>query len=83
MTAISSDLIIQAQSVPIAVGEQGIVVGFTRTDLAATLLAMGVLPGSNIRLVRTTPFGSAVYVAIDQHFLALRKNEFEAIVIRK
>lgn len=83
MTAILSSAIVQRNSVHLKVGEKGKIVGFSRQDIAANLMAMGVLPGSELRFIRRAPFGGAYYLAIDHHYLALRKNEFEAIVICK
>ncbi|MGH1437817.1 MAG: FeoA family protein [Lewinella sp.] len=83
MTAILSSPIVEPNAYLLQPGEEGVIVGFTRQELAASLMAMGVLPGSKIRYVRRAPFGGAFYLAIDHHFLALRQTEFEAIVIRK
>jgi Fe2+ transport system protein FeoA len=67
---------------PLNVGASGVVEGFTTAEYAAHLMAMGVLPGSRIRLVRKAPFGGAVYVEVDQQYIALRDLEFSAIAIR-
>ncbi len=83
MTASPSPSIIKPQTTPLGVGESGIIAGFTQADLATSLLAMGVLPGSKIRVIRKAPFGRTVYVAVDQQNLALRQQELEAIVIHK
>lgn len=83
MTASLTPNIIRPQTSPLGVGESGVIIGFTQADLATSLLAMGVLPGSTIRVVRQAPFGRTVYVAVDQQNLALRQQELEAIVIRK
>lgn len=82
MTAISSP-IVQPNAYLLQPGDEGVIVGFSSQELAANLMAMGVLPGSKIRYIRRAPFAGAFYLAIDHHFLALRKTEFEAIVIRK
>ena len=83
MTAILSSPIVQPNAYLLQPGEEGVIVGFSSPELAANLMAMGVLPGSKIRYVRRAPFAGAFYLAIDHHFLALRKTEFEAILIRK
>lgn len=67
---------------PLQVGQGGVVEGFKGAEFAAHLMAMGVLPGSRIRLVRKAPFGGAVYVEVDQQYIALRDLEFSAIAIR-
>lgn len=83
MTTSLTPNIIRPQSTPLGVGDSGTITGFTQADIASSLMAMGVLPGSSIRVVRRAPFGGTVYVAIDQQTLALRKHELEAIVIHK
>jgi len=83
MTARISPDIIRPQSAPLLVGESGLIAGFSKVDLASSLMAMGVLPGSEIRVVRKAPFGGTVYVAVGKQLLALRQHELEAIVIRK
>lgn len=83
MAATLSSPIVQGNSVLLKRGEKAKIIGFCSQDIAASLMAMGVLPGSEIRYIRRAPFGGAFYLAIDHHYLALRKTEFEAIVIRK
>ncbi len=63
-------------------GEVRTVAGFEQEHLASKLMAMGVLPGSQIKIIRRAPFGGACYVAIDQHYLALRHHEAAAILIK-
>ena len=58
------------------------VAGFTNDQLASKLMAMGILPGSQLMLVRKAPFGGAWYVAIDQQFIALRRQEAAAILVK-
>lgn len=83
VASIISNLITSPSASVLAVGESGIVGGFSDEKLACKLLSMGVLPGCRIQLVRKAPFGGAVYVAVDDHCLALRKAEFGAIAIRQ
>lgn len=83
MTVSQSSGIIRPKSTPLKVGESGVITGFTQADLASSLMAMGVLPGSSIRVVRKASFGKTVYIAVDQQKLALRQEELEAIVIHK
>ncbi|MEL6656271.1 MAG: FeoA family protein [Bacteroidota bacterium] len=83
MTFRPSPSIIRPPSSPLAVGERGVIAGFTQADYASSLMAMGVLPGSTIEVKRRAPFGGAVYVVIDEQMLALRLQELEAIVIDK
>jgi Fe2+ transport system protein FeoA len=48
--------------------------GFTDERLAARLLAMGILPGTQVQVIRHT-LGGTCYVVADKKTLALRKNE--------
>ena len=49
--------------------------------MASKLMAMGVLPGSEVELIRRAPFGGAWYVRVDQQHLALRRPEIEAVIL--
>lgn len=62
-------------------GQAGKVSGFSDERVATKLMAMGVLPGSEIRIVRKAPFGGAYIVSIDNIQLALRNNEVESILL--
>ena len=82
MTVINNKLEMDS-ALDMNVGDVGTIRGFTRRDVASKLLAMGVLPGSRIELIRKAPFGGAYYIAIDTHFLALRHKELLAIYVQK
>jgi Fe2+ transport system protein FeoA len=56
---------------------------FTNDQVAGKLMSMGVLPGSEIRLIRKAPFGGGWYVQIDRQILALRKDELDCIVTKQ
>ncbi len=73
----------QDSALDLQIGQIGTVKGFNRESIASKLLAMGVLPGSRIELVRKGPFGGTYYIAVDDHFLALRHRELQSIHIRK
>jgi Fe2+ transport system protein FeoA len=66
----------------IKVAEGGILVRFEDERLAVKLMAMGVLPGSRIMLVRKDISGKTLYVQVDQMRLAIRKTEAECIVLK-
>ena len=83
VASVISNLISSPSANLLGIGEVGIVGGFSDAELACKLLAMGVLPGSRIQLIRRAPFGGAVYVAIDDQCMALRDTEFGAIAIRQ
>ena len=78
-----SNPILAEQTRRLEIGETGLVAGFNQRLLASKLLSMGVLPGSRVTFVRRSPFGGAVYLSVDGQKLALRQDEFAAIVIRK
>ena len=63
-------------------GSIAVVQGFTNDQVASKLMAMGVMPGSRIKLVRKAPFGGGFYVKVDNFNLALRKEEAESIVLK-
>lgn len=49
--------------------------------LACKLTPMGLLPGSNIEMVRKSPFGNAYYIKADGVRLALREEEAAHILL--
>lgn len=50
--------------------------------MACKLLAMGILPGTEIELIRKAPFGGGCYVKADNILVALREAEAKCIVLR-
>lgn len=63
-------------------GTAGKVSHFNDPNIGSKLMAMGVLPGSQVRVVRKSPFGGGCYVKVDNFFLALRKEEADSIVLK-
>ena len=55
---------------------------FSNKLVAGKLLSMGVLPGSEIKLIRRSTFGNTYYVKTENQLLALRKREAACIVLR-
>ena len=45
------------------------------------LMEMGVIPGTEIRVIKTAPFGDPIQVRVLGYSLALRKNEAASIEI--
>lgn len=64
------------------VGSKGHVSHFTDHCMACKLLSMGILPGTQIEVVRTAPFGGGCYIKADNLLIALRKTEACSIMIR-
>lgn len=62
--------------------EEGILLHFEDEQLAVKLMAMGVLPGSRLRMVRKNSSGKTLYVRVDQMHLAIRKSEAACIVLK-
>jgi Fe2+ transport system protein FeoA len=62
--------------------EEGILLRFEDEHLAVKLMAMGVLPGSRLRMVRKNSAGKTLYVRVDQMHLAIRKSEAACIVLK-
>lgn len=63
-------------------GKVGIVSHFTDQHVASKMMAMGILPGCRIELIRYAPFGGGCYIKADKHYLALRKQEAACIIMR-
>lgn len=61
--------------------EEGTLMRFNDEQLAVKLMAMGVLPGSRLRMIRKNNSGKTLYVRVDQMHLAIRKSEAECIVL--
>lgn len=58
------------------------VIGFKNMDIASKLLSVGILPGSQLRIIRTAPGGYVFYLDVDGIILALRKNELQSIILK-
>lgn len=63
-------------------GKSGAIASFTDSKMATKLMAMGLLPGSLVKLIRKTPLGNTFYVKANDHFyIALRKQEAACIIL--
>ncbi len=49
--------------------------------IAGKLTTMGVLPGSDVRVIRKAPFKGGIYLKIDGHNMVLREQEAAAIIL--
>ncbi len=65
------------------IGEIGYVKSFDNLDCACKLLTLGLLPKSRVTVVRKSPLGDALYLQLDGHKIAIRKNEGAAILIEE
>ena len=64
-------------------GERGIVCGFDHAAYAHKYMCMGVLPGSEVEMIRATPFGKTCYLKIDGRALAVRKQEAACLLLKR
>lgn len=63
-------------------GQNGRISHFTNDRIASKLMAMGLLPGTNVQFIRNAPFGGGCYIKADNMVVALRKEEANSIVLR-
>lgn len=70
------------QLTDIPTGQEGIVARFTNDLIGGKLMAMGLLPGSKVAVIRKAPFGGSWYVKAGNFYLALRKGEAASIVLK-
>ncbi|PIE64618.1 MAG: ferrous iron transport protein A [Desulfobacterales bacterium] len=63
------------------VGDRAKVVGYTQKDkvLRKKLLAMGLVKGTEIEVIRTAPLGDPVEIEVRGFQLSLRKEEAQAL----
>ena len=64
-------------------GELGIIESLQESRISPKLLEMGFLPGKEIRFVRAAPGGSPLYLDLQGHFIALRREEAVAVLLKK
>ena len=62
--------------------QEGLLEKFEDDQLAVKMMAMGILPGSHLTVIRKNAFGNTFYVRVDQMRLAIRKKEAECIVLK-
>ncbi len=62
--------------------EVGIVLQFNNPQIACKLMAMGMLPGSIIKVMRKAPLGGGFYLKVNGHGMALRVNEAAAVIVK-
>ena len=63
-------------------GESGTIHSFSDEATACKMMSMGILPGSNIKLIRKAPFGGAIYIKADHQQFAIRNTEAACIVLK-
>jgi len=55
---------------------------FRNPQIASKLMAMGIMPGSSIRMIRKAPFGGGCYIKVDNLLIALRESEALSIILK-
>ncbi len=63
-------------------GQQGIVESFSDPELAGRMIEVGIIPGAAITRLSRAPFKGALLVEVNNHKIAVRKRELEAIEVR-
>ncbi len=65
-------------------GDSAIISGFkSEIKSKARLLEMGLLPGTEIRIVKQAPFNGAVEVKVRDYYLSLRSVDTGNIIVKK
>ena len=54
---------------------------FSNTKLGGKLMSMGMLPGSEIQIVRKASSGKTYYIKVNGFCMALRENEAKCILL--
>ncbi len=62
-------------------GERAQILKFLQNDFAAKLHTLGLKPNETVEMVRLSPFGQAMYLKINDQFVALRKEEAHTVII--
>jgi len=62
-------------------GESAVVASFRDNMLASRLMSMGVIPGTQVQIVRKSLTGATYFLQFSQLALAVRKEEAALIVI--
>jgi ferrous iron transport protein A len=65
----------------LTIGQKKNVSGFEDEQLGGKLMAMGMLPGASIELVRTALAGNTLYIKFNGYCMAIRKTEAMTILL--
>lgn len=52
-----------------------------QTTFTCTLLSMGMLPNTRVKVLRRSPIGQSMYVKVGSNFVAMRKSECQSIIV--
>lgn len=69
----------------LSINDQAEIIGYNKTDKAyrTKLLSMGLTKGTTFKLVKLAPLGDPIDIEVRGYNLTLRKNEAEALKIRR
>ena len=62
-------------------GRKGKIAYFADDIIASKLTTMGILPGSEVNIIRKAPFKGGIYLKIDGGNIVLRDQEAAAIIL--
>lgn len=51
------------------------------TPISRRLLEMGVVPGANVRVIKSAPFGDPLEIRVRNSHLAVRRSEARTILV--
>jgi len=63
-------------------GASAVIHSFLDDETACNLVSMGIIPGSEVRMMRKAPFGGACYIQSDTQQFALRNSEAACILVK-
>ncbi len=64
-------------------GESGRIEGFSTGQPPQRLLEMGILPGTDVHVVRLAPFGDPMDLRVRGYHLSIRKSEAAQILVTR
>ena len=63
-------------------GKKATIAAFSDERAGCQLMTMGILPGSNVQVVRKAPLGGAIYLKMENQQFAIRNKEAECIMLK-
>lgn len=63
------------------VGQTAIIKEIDLSNFSTRMLAMGLVPGKEVTLVRKQPWNGSYYLSVNNHFIGIRINEAKLIKI--
>ncbi|MEE4245788.1 MAG: FeoA family protein [Kangiellaceae bacterium] len=65
-------------------GQKAVIRGFTSDDpsMASRMMALGIIPGEQIEMLRSAPFGDPMQIKAGSTFISIRKVDSDFIDIQ-